>query len=1393
MTFSDLVVKIKGDITDFGQKMKDASTLANSEANKINDSLGRAAKKSKFEFKDVGRIVQGIMISKAFYGGMNAIKNCTDAVINFSTQLEYAHMAYENMFGDTQLADEFINVLKDFAATTPFDFTESEAAAKRLLAYGIEYKNVMYVMKGIMSASSAQNNPAIIESVSRAMGQIYTKGRLMNEEMRQLAEAGIPAYKILQEKLGLTQKQLQNLGDEAIPASVAINALIDGMNERFSGVVENSTKTLSGAVSNIKDNASILMSGVLDPIYQKVRTVVLAFGDWLSAIRNIYELQGLGGVFEKIIPKEAQTQVKALVANLMNLWTVIKLYLYDALVLCAQAARALLLVFNAFAPVLTLVLDVIGQLINHVLQNATAMRILTGALAAAATMWVIYKAKALSALVVAKVNKILAASFSFLSKAMTFIVAHPFWTTLMVVSALVIGLTGGFNKLSAAIQNLFSKMSALNGVDPSKLFVKENKKRENDISKFNERLDTTADRMTAIGDASEKAAKKAKKAADKLKKSMKDLLSFDEVFKLTKNNLDEDTTGDIDVPDYNPGDIGDIGDVGDIGDISDSLIPELPNFGDYATDFVNKFIGALKDKFLSAGIGAILGGIIGGLIGGPLGAKIGAIAGAIAGWFWDDLCKALGLGDIGKVSVPIGAVLGAAIGKLLGHPVLGAAIGAFAGWLIDSIGQAIETGDISKIWTPLGALIGTAFGWVLGGKHGAIAGGAIGLAIGKFMELFWDEMANDMGLTDVGKLAIPLATVLGGALGYAVGHPLIGAGIGLLVGWLIDSITNGIQNGDWSNVAMPVGIGLGAAIGALVGHPLIGAGIGALVGWVGNKLIEGFQTGNFDWPAISMPIGGGIGAAIGAIAGGGPVGALIGAAIGTLVGWIASKFLEADWSKVSDAFTKPFKIFGESIGELWSSIWDPIKEAFENGDWASLGLNIVLGIIKGIAAGIATIVGTVVTFFQAVWNAFCEIFGIHSPAETMVPIGLNIILGVLEGFKEAFIQLLEWIATAGLELITAIGNWFINIKDNIATWCSDTFTAIGSWVESAGSAIAGWASSAGSTIAGWATTAASTIVGWASSAGSAIAGWVSSTASSIAGWVSSTATNVASWASSTSSRIASWISSTASNFAGWVTNTANSIANWAVRLGNSFATWSTNSLNKITNFVTNALAKFTSFVSTSITKFSQFVSSTVSSISNWASNMSARASSAMSTFIMHVGNGLSNAMARVQNFVSQSLSAIGSWASSFGSRVSSVISSASSAISSFASSVSSRVSSIVSSARSRMSSILPGHATGGVFNKEHVARFAEGNRAEAVIPLQNRTAMQPFVDAVSDGLTQTLAPILANGNSGGSTNNESESLRPLYVGTLIADERGLKELNRKMQIIQIKEDGRRGK
>ena len=93
------------------------------------------------------------------------------------------------------------------------------------------------------------------------------------------------------------------------------------------------------------------------------------------------------------------------------------------------------------------------------------------------------------------------------------------------------------------------------------------------------------------------------------------------------------------------------------------------------------------------------------------------------------------------------------------------------------------------------------------------------------------------------------------------------------------------------------------------------------------------------------------------------------------------------------------------------------------------------------------------------------------------------------------------------------------------------------------------------------------------------------------------------------------------------------------------------------------------------------------------------------------------------------------------------------------------------------------NANGGIYDQEHLSWLSEGNKREAVIPLQNDSAMQPFADSVAKGIVSVLAPLLANQNS---------QLPPVYVGTLIADEHGLRELERKMRVIRIKEERRGG-
>jgi tape measure domain-containing protein len=1138
-SFADLTAKLNLNIKGFATALNTAAGKLNKFAKDmsgaINDGLTEPAKKASFAFKDVSRIIQGILVSQAFYSGLRSIKEATSATWDFASSLEYAQIAYSNLFGDTKLATEFINVLKDFAAVTPFGFAEAEKAAKRLLAYGIEYKNVMYVMQGVLSASTMSGNAQTIEAVSRALGQINTKGRLYNEEIRQLTEAGIPAYEILQEKLGLTQDQLSNLAKNAVPASIAINALVDGINERFGGMAQVSNLTMSGLFANLKDNLLMIGSEAIQPLFNRVKALLVPFVEFVTELRNIVETKGLGGLFERLFPPEMHSTIRMFIANLMNLWTVLKIKLANAFKVFKILLEAVIRVFNAFAPVITAVLDVIARLVKVILNNEKAVRFLTAALAACAAMWVIFKVKAIASVVIVSVVNLISKAVMGLFAALNFIVAHPFWALMIGMVGLVVGLSGGFNKLGEAVNGFFKKLTQFNGVDPDKILLPSQKERAADLEKFNNRLSDTGDAMDELADKTGKATKAAK-----------GLLSFDEVFKL--NEPDEGTNkgaidwGDFDIPDF--------------GGMGEALIPEIPSFDDFSTDFVDNLLKALRGKkqLLSTGIGAVIGAAIGGLIGGPLGAKIGAVAGAIAGWFWPKIAEALGLTDVGTIAVPIAAGLGAAIGFVAGGP--------------------------------LGAVVGTA--------------------------------------------------------------------IGALVGWIIDKIAKGLETGDWTGVGTPIGIGLGAGIGMIVGGPAgaaIGTAIGLVVGKVVDLFIDGFTNGNWDVGGIAMGLGTLIGAGIGMIAGG-PAGALIGAAIGALVGWIV---------------------------DLIEDNWDAIANWFRNvGKWFE-GLFIAIG-----------------TFFVSVGNA------------------------IEKFFSDIWDKFSTWVTN----ICNKISTWFTDIRESVSGFFSDIWEAV--------------------------------------------SGFFSDIWDKFSTWISDVWDKLTDWVSDVVSKVATFFSDIWDKLTDWIEQVITKIGNFFSSIWNSITSWFTKFFDKVSGLFSDIVEDIAGFISDVTTKFTDFFSDLWTDVKEGVANI-------YNTFKDWITDMWDNVFGKFFGWISDGITKLREF---FG--------------------LDSKAKSIDTSYADVAPEPAPmaGHALGGIFRREHVARFAEGNKAEAVIPLENYDAMQPFVTAISDGIMQGLMPTIASmirSNNGPAGTVDNESLRPLYVGTLIADERGLKELYRKMNVIEMSENKRRGR
>lgn len=168
---------------------------------------------------------------------------------------ETSEMALTTMLGSAEAARDMLDELASFAAHTPFELSGLTTAAQQLLAYGFTAEDVIPMLTAVGDATAALGTgQAGIESVTRALGQMQTRGKVSAEEMLQLTEAGIPAWEYLAEAIGTdTAGAMEAVSDGAVDAQTGIDALTRGMEEDFGGMMEEQSTTVAGLMSNLSD------------------------------------------------------------------------------------------------------------------------------------------------------------------------------------------------------------------------------------------------------------------------------------------------------------------------------------------------------------------------------------------------------------------------------------------------------------------------------------------------------------------------------------------------------------------------------------------------------------------------------------------------------------------------------------------------------------------------------------------------------------------------------------------------------------------------------------------------------------------------------------------------------------------------------------------------------------------------------------------------------------------------------------------------------------------------------------------------------------------------------------------------------------------------------------
>ena len=198
----------------------------------------------------------------------------------------------------------------------------------------------------------------------------------------------------------------------------------------------------------------------------------------------------------------------------------------------------------------------------------------------------------------------------------------------------------------------------------------------------------------------------------------------------------------------------------------------------------------------------------------------------------------------------------------------------------------------------------------------------------------------------------------------------------------------------------------------------------------------GVIVGAGTFTEIALTVATGLVGAIAAAIGGFELGKIIGKA---LFPDDADYYNNFSWDDFFKTITSDFETSVEAWKMMFSDMWKPIidnifnfdttldlfdgashwlgkiSEDFKKNDWGAIGTDIVNGIIGGLLGAISFVTEPFSDLFAWIFDGICGVFGIHSPAKEMEPIGKNILLGIVEGFKDKV-----------KEFDKAIKDWFNN-------------------------------------------------------------------------------------------------------------------------------------------------------------------------------------------------------------------------------------------------------------------------------------------------------------------------------------------------------------------------------
>lgn len=317
MNLFDLFAKISLDTKDYEKGIQKSKSALKTFSAAFGTAIKTTANLTK-EITSVGNTAANVFagLVTTASGGIVALGKVG---LDYNAQIESYVTNFTTMLGDAEKAALKVDEIKTMAAKTPFGLSDLASATQTLLAFGIESDKTTEIMQqlGDISLGNAER----FQSLTLAFSQATSAGKLAGQDLLQMINAGFNPLSQLVDKTGLSVGQLKELmgglSKSATKAMLKTEGLTDYGKKlisqgyisaddlayaldlatrkggQFFGGMESASKTVSGLISTLQDDATALVGQVFEPASDKLKNNLLPSA--LKYVETLSKAYGNGG------------------------------------------------------------------------------------------------------------------------------------------------------------------------------------------------------------------------------------------------------------------------------------------------------------------------------------------------------------------------------------------------------------------------------------------------------------------------------------------------------------------------------------------------------------------------------------------------------------------------------------------------------------------------------------------------------------------------------------------------------------------------------------------------------------------------------------------------------------------------------------------------------------------------------------------------------------------------------------------------------------------------------------------------------------------------------------------------------------------------------------------